>query len=61
MPTYDYKCPKCKKIEQHLHKMSEDLALFCIDCDSIMLKCIGGGIGVHFKGSGFYETDYKGK
>lgn len=61
MPTYDYKCPKCKKIEVQFHKMNEDLLLFCESCKTMMVKCIGAGIAVHFKGTGFYETDYKGK
>lgn len=61
MPTYDYRCFKCEKIQQHFHKMSEEPAQLCSECNEKMVKCIGGGIGLHFKGTGFYATDYKGK
>jgi len=41
--------------------MSEEITELCPECNEKMIKCIGGGIGLHFKGTGFYETDYKGK
>lgn len=59
MPTYDYKCVSCGRIESHLHKMNETLNISCEDCSYRMEKCISAGIGIHFKGNGFYETDYK--
>ena len=61
MPTYDYKCPKCQKFSEEFHKMYEECIKSCPDCYERMVKCIGGGIGLHFKGTGFYETDYKEK
>ena len=61
MPTYDYKCSKCVGISTHFHKMCDEVTYLCPKCNEKMVKCIGGGIGLHFKGSGFYETDYKGK
>lgn len=66
MPTYEYKCPECAKIEQHQHKMNEQFVAICHNCfqkgkSCQMVKGVGGGLAVHFKGSGFYETDYKGK
>jgi putative FmdB family regulatory protein len=61
MPTYDYRCDTCGTIDQKFHKMSETDVYLCSGCKCEMIKCIGRGIGVHFKGSGFYETDYKGK
>lgn len=61
MPTYDYKCPKCYKIEQLFHKMCEEIEQQCSECNEKMVKCISCGIGLHFKGNGFYETDYKEK
>jgi putative FmdB family regulatory protein len=62
MPTYDYKCPKCDLVIQIIHKMSETYSPRCVTCeDEEMKKVISGGAGVHFKGSGFYETDYKKK
>lgn len=65
MPTYDYKCSKCDfKIEiyhaipvgtYNHHKE------YCLECLEEMEKQISKPSGIHFKGSGFYETDYKGK
>jgi putative FmdB family regulatory protein len=61
MPTYEYKCKSCGKVKEVVHKISEDINLSCHDCLIKMNKGFGGGVGVHFKGSGFYETDYKNK
>lgn len=61
MPTYDYKCPECSDISSKFHKMSEEVVILCKKCSEKMTKCISAGTGVHFKGTGFYETDYKGK
>ncbi len=64
MPTYEYTCPSCENTEQHQHKMNESIKCVCMKCyydkkPSDMKKGFGGGLAVHFKGSGFYETDYK--
>lgn len=61
MPTYDYKCPSCQKKYPYMHKMKDILYVKCPDCDQVMSKCAGAGLGLHFKGTGFYETDYKNK
>ena len=61
MPTYDYKCPKCNSAKQIQHKMNDMPCVVCDKCFVNMNKGFGGGIGLHFKGTGFYETDYKGK
>ena len=61
MPTYDYKCPKCFNETEFFHKMIDDKSYICSECNEKMVKCIGRGIGLHFKGTGFYATDYKGK
>lgn len=66
MPTYEYKCPKCGKTEEHSFKINQEKPIFCLVCTSIrkdylMQKIISKGTPVHFKGTGFYETDYKGK
>ena len=41
--------------------MEETYLVSCPECNVCMLKRISAGIGVRFKGTGFYETDYKGK
>ncbi len=59
MPTYDYKCKKCEHIFETFHGMSEEPAVECPSCGGAMKRLIGGGLGVIFKGSGFYVTDNK--
>ena len=64
MPTYEYKCPGCNKVESFIFKMSDNIPVQCIECFQAgkayeMQRGPGGGSAIHFKGSGFYETDYK--
>ncbi len=61
MPTYDYKCPKCNEELIEIHKMFDENTRLCPKCNEKMLKQFKPCLGVHFKGTGFYETDYKGK
>ena len=61
MPTYEYKCQKCQIKIDVMHKMDEFPNIICDKCYDKMAKGFGGGSGIHFKGSGFYETDYRGK
>ena len=61
MPTYEYKCHPCGVLLEISHKMDDENPYKCPNCQKTMQKGFGGGIGVHFKGSGWYETDYKGK
>lgn len=59
MPTYDYKCNDCNESFEKFHGMSESPEVSCPSCGTIADKMIGIGAGVHYKGSGFYTTDYK--
>lgn len=59
MPNYDYQCEKCGQITEVFHKMSETPEIKCPKCRGNSKKMIGGGAGIHFKGSGFYVNDYK--
>ena len=61
MPTYEYECLKCKKRFDQLQKMTEAPLKKCIFCHGKVLRLIGAGTGLIFKGSGFYVTDYKNK
>ncbi len=61
MPTYEYKCPSCQDKINVMHSIGKTPFIGCVECKTQMEIGIGGGIAVHFKGSGFYETDYKGK
>lgn len=61
MPTYEYECLKCKKRFDQLQRMTEAPIKKCIFCHGKVLRLIGAGAGLIFKGSGFYATDYKNK
>lgn len=61
MPTYDYKCLICDKRYEHFHKMTENPIYNCPECGSELKKMIGSGSDPIFKGTGFYQTDYKNK
>ena len=65
MPFYTFKCPSCNKEEELLQGMNDELPL-CKGCDLenhiVEMKRVFKSVGKpKFKGSGFYETDYKGK
>lgn len=58
MPTYDYECSKCGHTFDAFQNMSDDPLKKCPECGQNGLKrLIGGGLGIIFKGSGFYATD----
>lgn len=59
MPTYDYACPKCEKVFEVFHGMNEKPRVLCPDCKARARKQLGTGAGILFKGSGFYQTDYR--
>ena len=61
MPTYEYECDKCKKHFDIFQSMADDPIKKCPKCGGKFHRLIGGGSGIIFKGSGFYETDYKKK
>lgn len=63
MPTYEYECEKCGKLFEVFQSMVEDRLTKCVDpkCKGKVTRLIGAGSGIIFKGSGFYETDYKRK
>lgn len=61
MPTYTYQCKKCEAVQDHFHGMSAKPRIKCPACGGSCKRMIGTGAGIIFKGSGFYETDYKTK
>ena len=61
MPTYDYKCSNCNHTFEYFQPMSAEPLTECPQCQGRLKKIIGTGSGQIFKGSGFYQTDYKGK
>lgn len=65
MPTYEYECTKCGELFE-LFQSIKDAAKKSIKCDcrecnnkAPVVRRIGIGGGVIFKGSGFYQTDYR--
>src|SRR5512137_2157627 len=59
MPTYEYECTKCGHTFEAFQSMSEKPLSRCPECRGRVRRLIGGGLGVIFKGSGFYSTDNK--
>lgn len=60
MPTYDYKCKACGHTFEELQSFSEPVLTKCPKCKKNQLeRLFGGGGAIIFKGSGFYETDYR--
>ena len=59
MPTYDYVCEKCGDRFEHFQKMSSEPLTVCSKCGGHLKRLIGSGVGIIFKGSGFYCTDYR--
>jgi putative FmdB family regulatory protein len=60
MPTYEYRCATCKhEFEQFQSIMAEPLRK-CPQCGKLKLqRLMGTGGGIIFRGSGFYQTDYR--
>lgn len=60
MPTYDYQCSACSHTWEAFQSIKADPLTTCPNCKSgPVARLLGIGAGVLFKGSGFYETDYK--
>ncbi len=61
MPTYDYHCATCEKTFEVFQSMKARKLSKCPDpdCDGKVERLLGTGAGIIFKGSGFYETDYR--
>jgi putative FmdB family regulatory protein len=56
MPIYEYRCERGHTFEV-MQRMSEDPLTSCSTCDA-PVKRVFHPVAVHFKGSGFYTTDY---
>lgn len=60
MPTYDYRCDACGHGFDVFQSITDPAMKKCPKCRKQKLRrLIGAGAGIIFKGSGFYETDYK--
>jgi len=61
MPTYEYKCPAGHVFEKRSPRISTQRFAKCPKCGKRAERQISLGGGIVFKGSGFYQTDYKKK
>lgn len=60
MPTYDYECDACGHAWEMFQRIVEDPIKKCPKCNKKKARRLfGTGSAVMFKGSGFYETDYR--
>jgi len=57
MPTYEYECKKCSHRFEVFQSMSDEPVKKCPECGKQVRRLVSGGVGVIFKGSGFYVTD----
>jgi putative FmdB family regulatory protein len=62
MPTYDYRCDACGHEFEEFQSITAKSLRKCPLCGKLKLvRLIGTGAGVIFKGSGFWQTDYRSK
>lgn len=59
MPTYEYECRSCGHAFEAMQSMSDAPLTVCPECGKEVRRVMSGGMGVIFKGSGFYKNDSK--
>ena len=60
MPTYEYICDSCKHQFEQFQSIKARPIRKCPECGRLSVqRLIGAGAGIIFKGSGFYQTDYR--
>jgi len=60
MPTYEYLCKACNHRFEELQSFSEAILKKCPACKKKKLeRLLGAGAAIIFKGTGFYQTDYR--
>lgn len=58
MPTYVYRCQGCSTLQEAVQKITDDPLTTCEGCGGALRRVLQP-VGIVFKGSGFYVTDYK--
>lgn len=61
MPIYEYKCDECGAIFENFQKITDKDLDICQSCKKSGIKKLISSSGFRLKGSGWYETDFKGK
>jgi putative FmdB family regulatory protein len=60
MPTYDYECDACQHKFELYQGINDEVQKKCPECKKNKLRrLLGTGAAIVFKGSGFYQTDYR--
>lgn len=59
MPTYEYECTSCSHKFEKFQSITAKPLQKCPECGKKVKRLIGSGAGIIFKGSGFYQTDYR--
>jgi len=60
MPTYDYVCDACEHEFELFQSITDSVKRKCPECGRLKLRRLfGTGAAIVFKGSGFYQTDYR--
>ncbi len=59
MPTYEYECRECGHRFEEFQSITDEPIGTCPECGGEVRRLIGSGAGIIFKGSGFYQTDYR--
>lgn len=59
MPTYEYKCRKCEHQFERFQSITAEPVKTCPKCKGKVARMLTTGAGIIFKGTGFYQTDYK--
>jgi putative FmdB family regulatory protein len=57
LPTYEYRCLSCNHQFERFQRMSDEPVRECEECGCEVQRVLFP-VAVHFKGSGFYTTDY---
>ncbi len=60
MPIYEYRCENCGHELEAMQKMADEPLKECPECGKPALKKLISAAGFRLKGSGWYETDFKG-
>ena len=59
MPTYEYRCEKCRRAHDAFQSITAAPLTKCSKCGGRLKRLLGSGSGFLFKGSGFYITDHR--
>ena len=59
MPTYEYQCESCGYQFEEFQSITAEPIKTCPQCQGNVRRLISSGAGIIFKGSGFYQTDYR--